>query len=194
MFGNNFFRLHFDDSAAGGGAGGGQAQANGSQSGEGETLTFEAWIEKQDDKVKSLLEGHTKSLKSALDTERGSRKDLEKQVRDLASKAEKGSAAETQLTALADKLSDSDRRADFFDAAHKAGATNLKLAYITAKEEDLFDKKGNVDFVQMKKSFPELFASKRAPDGNAAEGTENNNNVAFDMNSRIRRQAGRATS
>ncbi len=167
--------------------GGGEGQDNG----KGETLTYEAWFEKQDETVKGFLDGHTKGLKSALDSERETRKGLEKQMRELATKAEKGSDAEKQLTAFADKLAESDRRADFFDAAHKAKVTNLKLAYITAVTDELFDKKGNVSFDTMKKSYPELFASTKTPAGNAGDGTEGTTNVAADMNSRIRRQAGR---
>jgi len=159
-----------------------------------ETMSFETWIIKQDEKVKGMLDSHTKGLKTALDTERGNRKELEKQVRELAGKAEKGSDAEKQLTQLADKLTESDRRADFFDAAHKAGVTNLKLAYTVAATDDLFDKKGNADFGKLKEAYPELFGVKKAPAGNAGEGTEGRNELAADMNSRIRRLAGRTTN
>jgi len=195
MFRNSLWKVFFDDGAAGGGAGGGQGNngqqsAGSNQQSQGD-LTFESWFEKQDDKTKGLLDGHTKSLKSALESERASRKDLEKQVRDLALKAEKGSTAETQLTALADKIAEGDRKAEFFDAAHKAGVTNLKLAYTVAVTDDLFDKKGIVDFGKLKTSYPELFGAKKTPNGNAGDGTELNTNAATDMNARIRRAAGR---
>ena len=195
MFENNW-KVFYEANAGGGGGGGkadsGQQSANSGQQSQGE-LTFDAWFEKQDEKVKGLLDGHTRSLKSALDSERGTRKDLEKQVRELASKADKGSAAETQLTALADKMSEADKKVEFFDAAHKVGVTNLKLAYITAVTDDMFDKKGNVDFVKMKTAYPELFGTSKKAPGNAGEGTEGNTNVAADMNARIRRQAGRTS-
>ena len=188
--------LYFQSNSGGGDGGGTSSSSNNNNSSnsDGGELTFDAWLEKQDEKVKGLLDGHTKGLKSALENERSTRKDLEKQVRDLASKAEKGSTAEKQLTEFADKIAESDRRADFFDAAHKAGVTNLKLAYTVAVSEDLFDKKGNVDFGKLKTAFPELFGTKKTPSGNAAEGTEGNTNVAADMNARIRRQAGRTAN
>jgi len=188
MFNRNW-KVFYEANAGGGG---GQSNNDGKQDGnDGEALTFDAWLGKQDDKVKGLLESHTKGLKNALDTERESRKGLEKQMRELATKAEKGSEAEKQLTAFADKLAESDRRADFFDAAHKAGVTNLKLAYTIAVSDEMFDKKGNVSFDTMKKTYPELFGVKKAPAGSAGEGTEGNTNVAADMNARIRRLAGR---
>lgn len=188
----NWKSFYFQNNG-GGGAGENSSSSNNNQSTSDETLAFDTWLPKQDEKVRALIDGHTKGLKNALDSERGSRKDLEKQVRDLATKAEKGSDAEKQLTELADKLSDSDRRADFFDAAHKVGVSNLKLAYITAKEEDLFDKKGNVDFASMKKSFPELFVGKKTVNGSAGDGTDDTTTVQTDMNARIRRAAGRTS-
>lgn len=196
MFRRNGF--YFEANGGGGGGGNSSSSSNNNSASNNNNsnveLTFETWFEKQDDKVKGLLDGHTKSLKNALESERGTRKDLEKQVRDLASKAEKGSEAEKQLTGLADKIAEGDRKVEFFDAAHKAGVTNLKLAYTVAVTDDLFDKKGNMDFAKLKTAYPELFGVKKTPNGNAAEGTESNNNVVTDMNARIRRAAGRVPS
>jgi hypothetical protein len=184
----------FDD-AVGSDATNSNGNGKGQADGEGGTtqtaLTFDTWQSSLPDEQKSLIESHTKGLKSALEAERGSRKDLEKQVRELAAKAEKGSDAERQLTELANKIQESDRRADFFDAAHRAGVTNLKLAYLTATMEDLFDRKGNADFEAMKKQFPELFGVRKSPAGNAGEGTDGGTPAPADMNARIRRLAGR---
>lgn len=169
----------------------GNGQSAGNEGSTQSALTFETWQSSLPDEHKALIESHTKGLKSALESERGSRKDLEKQVRDLATKAEKGSETEKQLTEFANKLHEADRRADFFDAAHRAGVTNLKLAYLTATADDLFDKKGSVDFETMKKSYPELFGTRKTPAGNAGDGTESDTTVGADMNTRIRRAAGR---
>ena len=139
-----------------------------------------------------MLDGHTKGLKSALDSERETRKGFEKQVRDLATKAEKGSEAEKQLTALAEQISTADRKASFYEEAHTAGVTNLKLAFVVASTDEMFDKKGNVNFVDLKAKYPELFGSKKAPKGNAGDGTDEAPVNAGDvMNQRIRRQSGR---
>lgn len=176
-------------------AGGGTPTAgNGGQSAGNAPVTFEAWIESQDETVRGLLDGHTKGLKSALDSERESRKSLEKQVRELAAKAEKGGEAEKQLTALADQLTEAGRKTDFYDAAHKQGVTNLKLAWMTAVADDLFDKKGNVDFASMKATYPELFGAKVTPRGNAGDGTEDPVGVKPDVNTMIRRMAGRTSA
>jgi hypothetical protein len=159
---------------------------------EGETLTFDGWIKDQPDDVKNLLEGHTKGLKSALESERGSRKDLEKQLRELAKKAEAGSDTEAQLTALADQQATATRRADFYESAHREGVTNLKLAYTVAVSDDLFDKKGNVDFAEMKKSYPELFGQAPSANANAGSGTKVPPKPTKSMNDFIRKSSGRS--
>ncbi len=155
------------------------------------TLTFDAWQKSLPDEQKGLIESHVKGLKSALDSERGSRKDLEKQLRDLAKKAEAGSDAQTQLTKLADDLSTADRKADFYEAAHAAGVKNLKLAFTVAVTEEMFDKHGRVSFDEMKKSYPELFGTTTTPRGDAGSGTDRKPKAGNEMNDFIRSAAGR---
>lgn len=156
-----------------------------------EALVFDTWIAGQDEAVKQMLGEHTRGLKSALESERDGRKQLEKQLRDLAGKAEAGSEAQQQLTQVADQMAEADRKADFYEAAHEAGVSNLKLAYLVAQQEELFDRKGNVDFAALKASYPELFGGKPKVKGNAGDGTNNNQPGARDMNAFIRTAAGR---
>lgn len=176
------------------GAGGGSAATPGSDAnaqGAGD-LNFETWVASQDEKVNGLLESHIKGLKSALESERESRKTFEKQIKDLAGKAEKGSEAEKQLNLLGEQITSMDRKASFYEEAHTAGVTNLKLAFVVASTDEMFDKKGNVNFVDLKAKYPELFGSKKAPKGNAGDGTDEAPVNAGDvMNQRIRRQSGR---
>lgn len=193
MFKRNFMMLDANAGGGGGNSGGSGSNGDGTNSaGSSNTdgLTFETWHESLPQEHKTLIESHTKGLKSALDSERETRKGLEKQLRDLAKKAEEGSEAQAQLTQLADGIQAADRKAEFYEAAHLAGVKNLKLAYTAALNDEMFDKHGRVNFDEMKKQYPELFAGKTLPAGNAGEGT-NQNNVTEDMNSRIRRAAGR---
>lgn len=185
MFTKNI--LLFDESGAGGGSASAPASSAAAQ-GEGE-LTFEKFVESLDDVKKGLLDSHTKGLKTALESERESRKGFEKQVKDLAAKAEKGSELEKQLSELSAKVEGENKRAAFYEDAHTAGITNLKLAYLVATTEELFDKKGSVDFAALKTRFPELF-SKPIPNGNAGEGAGGPTSIQ-DMNAAIRRMAGR---
>ena len=146
----------FDANAGGGGgnnAGAGDGSNNQGQQPGGDgnqaTLTFEAWQETLPAEHKALIDDHTKGLRNALQSERDGRKDLEKQLRDLAKKAEAGSDAQTQLTKLADDLQSADRKADFYEAAHTAGVKNLKLAYTVAVSDEMFDRHGRVNFDEM---------------------------------------------
>jgi len=166
----------------------GTAQTGGAQQ---PPPTFDVWLSGQDDGVRGLIDGHVKGLRTALESERGERKGLEKQVRDLARGQEKDSDAQRKLTEIADQLSETDRRAGFYELAHQAGVTNLKLAYLVAVQDEIFDRHGNANIERLKQSYPELFtAAQKTPQGNAGAGT-NNPPAAQGMNEYIRRAAGR---
>jgi hypothetical protein len=159
---------------------------------ETQTPTFESWLEEQDETVQGLYESHTQGLRTALDTERSNRKKLEKQLRELAAKAEKGSENETQLNQMADRLAETERQNTFFDAAHAAGVRNLKLAWLAASEAGLVRKDGQADFAALKEQFPELFeAGPPRPSGNPGDGTRTPPAGNDDFSNAIRRAAGR---
>ena len=83
-------------------------------------------------------------------------------------------------------------KADFYEEAHKAGVSNLKLAYHIATTEELFDKRGAVNFEKMKEAYPELFGKKQVPRGDAGEGTGTApGGKEISMNAFIRRAAGK---
>lgn len=194
MFKRNFMMLDANAGGGGGNSGGSGSNGDGTNSaGSSNTdgLTFETWHESLPQEHKTLIESHTKGLKSALDSERETRNGLEKQLRDLAKKAEAGSDAQSQLTKLADDFQSADRKADFFESAHGAGVKNLKLAYTVAVSDEMFDKHGRVNFDEMKKAYPELFQGTSLPAGHAGSGTGNQTTNHVDMNSLIRRAAGR---
>lgn len=152
---------------------------------------FEEWLGGQSDDVRDAYQAHTRGLKSALDSEREQRRTVEKQLREMAQKSEKGSDAQTKLTEMADQLESANEQAEFYDAAHRAGVSNLKLAYMIARQDGLFDKRGQVNFEAMKNQYPELFPQRPVtPKGNAGAGRESPG-AKTDMNQFIRRQAGR---
>jgi len=181
--------------ATGGGTGTGAGTATGAGAGarpEPQPLVFDTWIGSQPEPVKAAITEHEKGLKTALESERTSRQDLEGQLRDAAKKLEKQPELQKSLTDMADKLAETDRRADFYEAAHAAGVMNLKLAYVVAGQDEMFDKKGNVNFETLKTKYPELFAgTKPAPRGNAGAGTGTHQPASGGMNEFIRRSAGR---
>lgn len=146
---------------------------------------FDSWLSAQDETVRGLLDGHTKGLRSALDTERANAKSLAKQIKELTGKAEAGSETAKQLAELSGKLETEQRRADFYEAATAAGCRNLKLAWLAAQSDGLSAE-------QVKAQYPDLFATTRPPATHAGNGAQGAGGGAQkDMNVFIRRAAGR---
>jgi len=213
MFGLNGVALYLDAGAGGAAGGAGADQAGSEQGGKGEQggeqsgkggkggkpapgEAYKTWFDAQPDDVKALVTTNEHGLRSALHEEREGRATLKAQLKDLTAKAEKGSDFEKQLTAVSARVEEADSRADFYEAAHAAGVTNLKLAWVVATNDKLFDKKGNPDIEALRKGYPELFAppAKRPlPRHNAGAGTEDVSAQSHQgMNEFIRRAAGRS--
>ena len=136
-----------------------------------EALSWKPWFDALPEEARALVSERESGLKSALGTERDARKDAEKELRKAAGQAEKGSELQKQLEESADSLAASTTKSEFYEDAHKAGATNLKLAHAVAVTDELFDKRGNVNFDKMKDAYPELFGKNVPPRGDAGVGT-----------------------
>lgn len=153
-----------------------QSQQQPAAAAEGETpKDFEAWLAKQPDAIKTLHESHTSGLKSALATEREARKEMERQLRELAKKADEGSPLRQQIDKLSADVAKANARAAFVDAAVKAGATSGRLAYLAAQDHGLLRDDGSADFEALKAKEPALFARPAVPTppanvGNGANG------------------------
>ena len=155
-------------------------------------IEWDAWLAEQPDTVKAAFEEKTAGLQSALKNERQANKDREKELRDLAAKAEKGSEAEQQLTKIADNLAVETQRADAYEQLHAAGVSNLKAAWTLARADNLFDRKGNIDLDALKTGYPEIFQTRRVASANGGEGTGGGNPPSpADMNRAIRQAIGR---
>jgi hypothetical protein len=151
------------------------------------------WLAKQPEAIQALYKEDVKGLKSALESERETKKSLESQLRDAAAKLEKGSEAQQALTKLADEQAQSQKRVDFYEAAQDAGVKNLRLAWAAASaDEEVWDRKGNCDFEKLKARYPELFAAKPPPPaGNAGSGAGQPGAGKPNMNDFIRQSTGR---
>jgi hypothetical protein len=147
--------------------------------GEGEAGDFETWMKGQDKGVQELYSSHTSGLKSALSKERDGRSEAEKQLRELAKKAESGSEMQAKLTEQADQMAELTRKSAFYDKAH------------AARDAQLISDKGEVDIKKLQEQFPELFGgSQPPPPGNAGSGITNPPGGKQTMDDMIRRRAG----
>ena len=159
---------------------------------EPKALEWKPWHDALPKDAQELVAEREKGLKSALDSERDARKTAETDLRAVAKKLEEGSVAQQEVLKLADQVAEGTTKADFYEDAHKAGVSNLKLAYHVATTEELFDKRGAVNFEKMKESYPELFGKKQVPRGDAGEGTGTApGGQKIGMNEFIRRSAGK---
>lgn len=153
-------------------------------------VDFNQWLESQPQEVRSVIDEGIKNLKTALRSEREARKELEAKIRELSAKAEKGSELEQELTKTADYLKELQAKTEFYEQAQKEGVANLKLAYLLVQSEQLYDRKGNPDFVTLKEQYPELFRGTKVPPASPGAGSKPEPK-RIDMNQIIRSKAGR---
>lgn len=154
---------------------------------------WDGWLKTQSEDVRKLYDGHIDGLKSALNKERDARKDLSRQLKDLAGKAEQGSDLQNQLNKASADLEEANARADFFEEAATKGVKNPKLAFVVAKQDGLIDGKGRVNWETLKEQYPELFTmAAKPPKGGAGDGTGRAPSAKPSMNSFLRAAAGRS--
>jgi hypothetical protein len=162
--------------------------------------TFDAWLQKQDEHSRKLLDEHVSGLKSALGSERTEKGKLAKQLTELAKKAEDGSALKSELEKLAADNETKTRRVEFLEQAATAGVSDLKLAWaaVQSSGDDFKDRKGNIDFKALQEAHPALFGKPEAPktppvNGAAGTGRQKPNNTGPNsaINRDIRARAGR---
>lgn len=179
---------------AGDDLGGTTGGTTGDQQGTG-APTFETWYAGLEATHKALFDSHVQGLKMALSSERTQRADLARQVKDLATKAEKGSDLEKQLNGVQASLQAAERRATFAEDALRpeVGCVNAKAAYALAIAEDLFDRQGRPDWAALKQTAPELFRRTGAGSAGSVDGGAGNagGQPRVTMNEIIRRAAGR---
>ncbi|MGV3616110.1 MAG: hypothetical protein ACO1SV_12310 [Fimbriimonas sp.] len=177
---------------AGGGTGGGTGNNGGAGVSGGATATWETVYGALPDDQKALFDTHISGLKNALSGERAAKGDLEKQLREAASKAEKGSAAEKQLTDMADKMKAGEKQAAFYETIGAAGVKNLRLAWAAASGDAKYWKNdGSLILDDFKKDFPELFGAPAAGEAHAGAGAGQSGGGKPNMNDFIRRGAGK---
>lgn len=169
------------------------AQAQGEQQQPAvEPVKFDDWYGKLEDPIKDLVDDHVSGLKSALTSEREERRKLSKQLQSLSKSAEEGSDFQKQLQDTLGKLEETERKAQFLEDAHSQNVSNLKMAWLAAREEGLIGRDGKVDFLRLREVVPEFFASKTVtPAGNAGSGAGQAGTVKPDMDQWIRAATGR---
>lgn len=159
-----------------------------------EEFVLEKWLGTQPEHVRVALEDNVAGLKSALKSERDGNKKMSDQLKALSKTATEGSELKAQLDKLSGELADERIKNQFYLDAATAKVTNVKLAWLAAKSEELIDSRGNVDFKALRESNPELFAAVKAavPPGNQGNGVGQEGAKQASMNNFIRAGTGRS--
>ncbi|HUW11286.1 MAG TPA: hypothetical protein VM537_16265 [Anaerolineae bacterium] len=181
-----------------GGAGGdaGDAGDGGGDAGGTPAPTYDTWYAALEAGPKALMDTHIAGLRSALTSEKDQRKTLANQLRDATGKLDKGSDARKALEDMTSKLEVAEKRAQFYEDAGKPemGCSDVGLAYLAALGDALFDARGNVDWDELKRKHPVLFAKPKLAPANAGAGVGQTGGVkGTGMNAFIRAAAGRVT-
>lgn len=154
---------------------------------------FEAWLEAHPD-GKPLYEAHTKGLNSALVAERAGRKEEaarhRAELQDAITKTQ--GEAQQKLQEALEANQELETRSSFMEEAIRPeiGCIDATAAYWVALEMNAINDKGKIDWGALKEQHPSLFRSKVA-NANAGAGTQGLPVQKVDMNSLLRKAAGR---
>jgi len=160
---------------------------------EHEEVTFDSWLDGQDDSVKELVNKRFEALTNTVKATRNERDDFRKQLKELSGKAKEGSELRTALDEMGAKLELAELKATFVEEAIKPEiqCKNVKAAWLLAQADGFFDKRGNVNWSGLKSAAPELFGPV-IPSGAGGNGRQQENMPSGgDMNTWIRTAAGR---
>jgi hypothetical protein len=156
---------------------------------EQEPLTYETWLEAQDEETKNLVNDNTSGLRSALSAERKDRKEFEAELKGL-SKTLDGDPKENVDRILAN-LEKKELQLEFYEVAVKAGIKNPKTAFKIAEAGEFINKRGVTNFEALKEEYPELFAAGKTVDSKPGSGGNNQSPKGKGMNEMIRSSLGR---
>lgn len=161
-----------------------------SQQGDGNqqpALTWDTWLADQSDEVKALAETANAGLKTALQSERDARKQLDAQLKKLSKSAGDNAELTQTIEDLRTQLEGQTRKANFATDLGNS-VTDVELAFIAAERIGAFDRDGRVNVEKLKAAHPALFNKQPAapPPGNHANGSGNPGGAGTDINALIR--------
>jgi hypothetical protein len=152
-------------------------------------LDWNGWIADQEPEVQAAFEAHVSGLKNTVEATRKDNKELREAVK-LAAQGADGEL-KAQLDALSGKLEEREREVAFIDQAVVNGCRKPRALWVLAVADNAFDRYGKPDWQHLRSTYEELFAAAPAPRGNAGAGAGTAPPGGPDMESMLRRAAGR---
>ncbi len=158
--------------------------------------TWDEYLKTLQPEAKTLYEGHIAGLRNTVTATREERDEFKNQLSDViqALDGKKPGQVKDELVRLESNLTELTRRSQFFEeAALLSGpdsCTNVRLAWMTANAENLFQRDGSPDWGAIKEIAPEIFGAK-VPAAHGGSGTQNPpEEDKTDPNTVLRRMAG----
>lgn len=157
---------------------------------------FEAFMEGQPDKVKSLFDEHIKGLRATITNTRAERDGFSKDLKKLREDLKEHPKLQSRIDELTKSLDSANAKADFYANAGSEGCINPKAAFALMLAEGLTDRRGDPDWDSLREAAPQLFKDPDTLETGAGEGTDkklkkDKQKVPVTMNEMIRLQAGK---
>ncbi len=132
-------------------------------------LTFDSLLDGMEEEHRDVVERHIVGLRTALDKERDERKTAQRAVRTAQADIEQLSPLRRQLEQAEQDALDARAQATFFEGAstNNVKRGSARLAFLAAKDGQLFDDDGSVQWDSLNVRFPDLFEGigRQAPTG-----------------------------
>jgi hypothetical protein len=155
----------------------------------GAGFDYATWLEAQDEATAAGIEAHIGGLKRTVEATREDNKSLRQAVKDAAQGADGETKA--QLDALGKKLEEREREVTFIDQAVAQKCRKPRALWVLAVADNAFDRYGKPDWQHLRSTYEELFETTPTPRGNAGAGAGTPPSGGPDMESLLRRAAGR---
>ena len=154
-----------------------------------DTIDFSAWMADQEPKVQQAFEGYESGLRNTVAATREDNKSLKEALKTASASAD--GELKTQLDALSGKLEEREREVAFIDQAVEQGVEKPRALWVLAKAAEAFDRYGKPDWQHLRSEYPMMFRTAPAPRGNAGSGAGTRPGGGPDMESMLRKAAGR---
>jgi len=145
--------------------------------------TYEEWLEKQPEEVKTMIGEHYNGLLNTVKATRAERDELSGELKKLAKNVDKDSDAGKLVGELQAKLAKETRKSTFMEQAVAKGVKRPAVVFALANTDNLYSETGEPDWDRIKESVPELFTA-QAISSDAGSGT--NKKPSGDSNKAIR--------
>ena len=119
---------------------------------------FDAWLESQDEGVKTLISERFSKLENTIRATRKERDDFSVELKSISKKITQDTEAKTQIDELTNRLTKAEKKSQFIEKAITNGCKRPSAAYLIAETDKLYTEDGEPDWERIRTEIPELFS------------------------------------